>query len=97
MSESTRVISGIEAMRGVGQQRALGFWADAWQRVLRRPSAVLALAWIGLVAAGAVLAMLDKFDQSIIYMGTEEYTRWARETFNAEKATIERLGMAMKG
>jgi tripartite-type tricarboxylate transporter receptor subunit TctC len=45
----------------------------------------------------AVLAMLDKFDQSIIYMGTEEYTRWARETFNAEKATIERLGMAMKG
>jgi len=58
MSESTRVISGIEAMRGVGQQRALGFWADAWQRVLRRPSAVLALAWIGLVAAGAVLAPL---------------------------------------
>jgi tripartite-type tricarboxylate transporter receptor subunit TctC len=44
----------------------------------------------------AVLAMLDKFDQSVIYMGTEEYTRWARETFNAEKATIERLGMAMK-
>jgi tripartite-type tricarboxylate transporter receptor subunit TctC len=45
----------------------------------------------------AVLAMLDKFDQSVIYMGTEEYTRWARDTFAAEKATIERLGMAMKG
>ncbi len=44
----------------------------------------------------AVLAMLDKFDQSVIYMGTEEYTRWARETFVAEKATIERLGMAAK-
>ncbi|MGA1265684.1 MAG: ABC transporter permease [Phycisphaerales bacterium] len=56
MSESPHVISGIEAMRGVGQQRALGFWADAWQRVLQRPSAVLALMWIGLVAAGAVLA-----------------------------------------
>ncbi len=44
----------------------------------------------------AVLATLEKFDQSIIYMGTEDYTRFARETFVAEKATIERLGMAAK-
>ena len=44
----------------------------------------------------AVLATLDKFDQSVIYMGTEEYTRFARETFVAEKATIERLGMGAK-
>ena len=42
----------------------------------------------------AVLAIFDKFDQTIIYMGTEQYTKWARETFQAEKATIERLGMA---
>ena len=45
----------------------------------------------------AVLATLDKFDQSVIYMGTDEYTKWARETYAAEKATIERLGMALKG
>ena len=45
----------------------------------------------------AVLATFDKFDQTVIYMGTDEYTRWARETFVAEKATIERLGMAAKG
>ncbi len=44
----------------------------------------------------AVLAALEKFDQPIIYMGTEDYTRFARETFVAEKATIERLGMAAK-
>lgn len=44
----------------------------------------------------AVMASFDKFDQSVIYMGTEEYTRWARETFQAEKATIERLGLAAK-
>jgi tripartite-type tricarboxylate transporter receptor subunit TctC len=44
----------------------------------------------------AVLATLDKFDQSVIYMDSETYTRWARETFAAEKATIERLGMAAK-
>jgi peptide/nickel transport system permease protein len=58
MSDSNAVISGIEAMRGVGQQRAKGFWADVWDRVLRRRAAVLALAWIAIVAAGAVLAPL---------------------------------------
>jgi tripartite-type tricarboxylate transporter receptor subunit TctC len=45
----------------------------------------------------AVLATFDKFDQSVIYMNTEDYTKFARETFAAEKATIERLGMAAKG
>jgi tripartite-type tricarboxylate transporter receptor subunit TctC len=42
----------------------------------------------------AVLAMFDKFDQTIIYMGTDDYTRWARDTFAAERATMERLGLA---
>ncbi|RYG11345.1 MAG: tripartite tricarboxylate transporter substrate binding protein [Burkholderiales bacterium] len=45
----------------------------------------------------AVLATFDKYDQSVIYMNTAQYTRFARETFAAEKATIERLGMANKG
>jgi tripartite-type tricarboxylate transporter receptor subunit TctC len=44
----------------------------------------------------AVLAAFDKYDQSVIYMNTEDYTRFARESFAAEKATIERLGMAAK-
>jgi len=44
----------------------------------------------------AVLATFDKFDQSVIYMNTETYTSWARETFEAERATIERLGMTAK-
>jgi hypothetical protein len=29
-------------------------------------------------------------------MDTANYTRWARDTFDAEKATIERLGMMQK-
>lgn len=41
----------------------------------------------------AVLATFDKFDQSVIYMDTDAYTKWARETYAAERATIERLGM----
>ncbi len=45
----------------------------------------------------AVLATFDKFDQTIIYMGTEEYTRFARDSFASEQLTIERLGMANKG
>jgi tripartite-type tricarboxylate transporter receptor subunit TctC len=44
----------------------------------------------------AVINTFDKYDQTVIYMNTENYTKWARETYAAEKATIERLGMAMK-
>lgn len=44
----------------------------------------------------AVLATFDKYDQSVIYMNTAQYTRFAHESFAAEKATIERLGMANK-
>jgi tripartite-type tricarboxylate transporter receptor subunit TctC len=45
----------------------------------------------------AVLATFDKFDQTVIYMDTEQYTRFARESFVAEKATMERLGLAKPG
>ena len=45
----------------------------------------------------AVLATFDKYDQTVIYMNTEGYTKFARDSFVAEKATIERLGLAGKG
>jgi tripartite-type tricarboxylate transporter receptor subunit TctC len=41
----------------------------------------------------AVIATLDKFDQPVIYLNTEAYTKYARDTFASEKATIERLGL----
>lgn len=41
----------------------------------------------------AVLATFDKYDQTVVYMNTEAYTKWARETYAAERATMERLGM----
>ena len=43
-----------------------------------------------------VLDTLDRFFQPVIYMGTEEYTRYGARTFEAERATIERLGLAKK-
>ncbi len=45
------------------------------------------------IAEPSVLAIFDKYDQSVIYMNTEQYTKFARESFAAERATIERLGM----
>ena len=52
---------------------------DAFKRTLEDPE---------------VLATFDKFDQTIIYMDSAQYTRWARETFEAERATMQRLGLA---
>jgi tripartite-type tricarboxylate transporter receptor subunit TctC len=43
-----------------------------------------------------VLEALDKFFQPVIYMNTEDYTRYAQTTFEAERATITRLGMLKK-
>lgn len=45
----------------------------------------------------AVQAVLDKYDQSVIYMDTAAYTKYARETMESEKKLIERLGLANKG
>jgi tripartite-type tricarboxylate transporter receptor subunit TctC len=44
-----------------------------------------------------VLATFEKFDQSVIYMNTEEYTKFARDNYQKEKAIIEKLGLAKQG
>jgi tripartite-type tricarboxylate transporter receptor subunit TctC len=46
--------------------------------------------------APKVLETLDRVFQPIIYRGTEDYTRYGQQTFEAEKSTIERLGLAKK-
>lgn len=43
-----------------------------------------------------VIETLDKFYQPVIYMNSEDYTKYAVRTFEAEKATVERLGLAKK-
>lgn len=42
----------------------------------------------------AVIRTLERYDQPVIYMDGEGYAKFARDTFAAEKATIERLGLA---
>lgn len=44
----------------------------------------------------AVLATLEKYDQSVIYMNTADYTKFIADQFVKEKMVIERLGLAMK-
>ena len=34
---------------------------------------------------------LEKYDQELWYLSSADYTRYARETFAAEKATMERM------
>ncbi|HYF58074.1 MAG TPA: tripartite tricarboxylate transporter substrate binding protein [Burkholderiaceae bacterium] len=55
---------------------------DAFRRTLEDPQ---------------VLATLDKYDQPVVYMDTAQYAKFAQETYAAERATIERLGMLNKG
>ena len=43
-----------------------------------------------------VLAMLEKFDQPLIYMNGEEYIKFAKKTMEDEKPLIDRLGMGVK-
>jgi tripartite-type tricarboxylate transporter receptor subunit TctC len=40
--------------------------------------------------------VLQQLDQVYWYKSSEDYARWARETYSAEKATIERAGLLMK-
>jgi tripartite-type tricarboxylate transporter receptor subunit TctC len=43
-----------------------------------------------------VQALLERYDQPEIHMDPEQYTRFAREAFQQEKATITRLGLGIK-
>jgi tripartite-type tricarboxylate transporter receptor subunit TctC len=40
-----------------------------------------------------VLQLMERFDQPAIYMGPEDYTKFAKNTFESERATIDRLGL----
>lgn len=44
----------------------------------------------------AVLASFEKYDQSVIYLNSEDYGKWMREQYQKEKVLIERLGLAAK-
>ena len=40
------------------------------------------------------LELLAQLNQDVWYLNSEDYTKWARDTFGKEKALIDRLGLA---
>jgi peptide/nickel transport system permease protein len=56
--QSAEAVTGVQLMQGIGVTEAKGFWADAWSHVLKRPGAVAAMCWLGVVAFFAVFAPL---------------------------------------
>jgi tripartite-type tricarboxylate transporter receptor subunit TctC len=44
----------------------------------------------------AVLAIFEKYDQSVLYMNTADYTKFARDNYAKERVLIEKLGLLAK-
>jgi hypothetical protein len=40
--------------------------------------------------------VLQQLDQVYWYRSTEDYARWAAETYRSERALVERLGLLVK-
>jgi tripartite-type tricarboxylate transporter receptor subunit TctC len=44
----------------------------------------------------AVLAILERYDQPVIWMDSEQFGKFILDTYVKEKRTIERLGLGLK-
>jgi tripartite-type tricarboxylate transporter receptor subunit TctC len=44
----------------------------------------------------AVLTIYERFNQPVVWMDSAEYSRYAERTYEAERKTIERMGLAKK-
>ena len=60
-------ITGIQALHGAGVGEAKGFWADAWSQVMRRPGAIGAMIWVGIVGLLAVFAPILASGHPLIF------------------------------
>ncbi len=72
---------GIGAPRGT-DPAVVRILHDAFKRTLEDPH---------------LLETLDRYYQPVLYMSTEAYGRYAQRTFEAERLTIERMGLVRKG
>ncbi len=48
------------------------------------------------VEDSTVLGLLDRYDAPLTYLNSADYTKFMKDSYAAEKATIERLGLAYK-
>ena len=55
-SSEPRAVTGVQLAKGIGVRPARGFWVEAWSSVFKKRTAVLALAWLSVIAFFAVYA-----------------------------------------
>lgn len=63
-------VTGVQLMQGLGVQPAKGFWADAWQTVLGRNTARVALAWLAFIALIAIIGPFIASGHPILFTQT---------------------------
>jgi peptide/nickel transport system permease protein len=74
-------VSGVQLAQGIGVQEAKGFWADAWDTIVKRGGARFALFWLGVVALFAVIAPFIASGHPIIYRELDEAGNVTRTTY----------------
>lgn len=78
-------VTGVQLMQGLGVQPAKGFWADAWETVLKRTTARVALTWLCFVALIAVIGPFIASGHPIWYKAT------AGEAVSASSPLLDNL------
>ena len=51
-------VTGVQLAQGIGHRPTQGFWAEAWEQVIRRPAAVTGMVWVAIIAFFAIFAPL---------------------------------------
>ncbi len=57
-TEEMKSVTGVQLAQGIGHKPTAGFWTEAWEQVIRRPGAVIGMAWVAVVAFFALFAPL---------------------------------------
>jgi peptide/nickel transport system permease protein len=74
-------VTGVQLARGIAVPEAKGFWAEAWGQVLRRPSALAAMVWLGVIGFFAVFAPVIASGHPLVMRATDRATGAVETTF----------------
>ncbi|GIW74793.1 MAG: hypothetical protein KatS3mg103_1315 [Phycisphaerales bacterium] len=96
-ADQLTAVTGVHLMQGIGHRPAEGFWTEAWRQVLKRPLAVLGLAWVGVVAFLAVAAPLLASGHPIALVEQPGVHPLAHVLAGVDDALISRWGSWLLG
>ena len=80
-TEQLESVTGVQLARGIAVPEAKGFWAEAWGQVLRRPSALAAMVWLGVIGFFAVFAPVVASGHPLVMRATDRATGVVETTF----------------